>query len=157
HRQTDSDSLLRPSFIIKMTDGAGYHIMAPIGPVDPIAKRKAIIDHVEERQLSLPIFEEVFFPAISPIQAHLNQQQAVDECVEYSSSSARKISIIIPLYRNFDFIRNQLFAFYADSFIREQCEIVYVNDDPAYGPGLKSLIEGYWADSTGRRNTFDHI
>lgn len=142
-RKAKKQGPLRPTVLLKMADGEVHTLTIPIGPIDPVLQRKAIIDHVDERALDPSLIEKVFLPAITALQDQINSRQGIEEHVQFSSPSLRKVSIIIPLYRNVDFIRHQLFAFHADPFISKHCEIVYVNDDPAYGLDLKILLEGY--------------
>jgi GT2 family glycosyltransferase len=133
----------KPLVILEMANGETHTLSAPTASMNPILQRKIIIDHIEERVLDLSLLENIFRPAIAPLHSQINNMQAVERIIEYSSSSMRKVSIVIPLYKNFNFIRSQLFAFSSDPFIRRNCEIIYVNDDPAYGADLISLLEGY--------------
>lgn len=41
-----------------------------------------------------------------------------------------KVSIIIPLYRRFDFVEPQLMKFSQDAWLRENAQVIYVIDDP---------------------------
>src|SRR5262249_48729684 len=49
---------------------------------------------------------------------------------------------VIPLYKETGFIRSQVMAFAVDAYIRQECEIVYVLDDPLIDTTVASLIEG---------------
>lgn len=142
-RRPKQRGLLRPTLLVTMAGGEVYSVMTPIGSMDPVLQRKAIIDQVDERALTLRLLQETFLPAVTALQDDINSQQEIEEDLCLSKASLQKVSIIIPVYRNFEFIRNQLFAFYSDPFIKSSCEIIYVNDDPAYGPHLRSLLEGY--------------
>lgn len=43
---------------------------------------------------------------------------------------APEVSVIVPLYRRFDFMEHQLLEFRRDPEIRRNCELIYVIDDP---------------------------
>ena len=51
------------------------------------------------------------------------------------------ISIIVPLYGRFDFLEHQLLEFAQDYFIRDNCEIIYVVDDPQIPMATLALAE----------------
>ncbi len=52
-----------------------------------------------------------------------------------------KVSVIIPLYKRFDFLEYQLSQFALDPFMSE-VEIIYVNDDPKSQAGLINYCHG---------------
>lgn len=54
------------------------------------------------------------------------------------------VSIIVPLYGRIDFIEGQMVAFVTDSFIVNQCELIYVIDDPQLVEPLKILAENLY-------------
>ena len=61
---------------------------------------------------------------------------------QFGQKSARLVSLVIPLYKEIGFIRSQVMAFAVDPYVRQQCEIVYVLDDPLISGTVTSLIEG---------------
>lgn len=142
-RKAKETGPLRPAVLIETADQERHVLLVPNGSMDPVLQRKAIVDQVDERALRLDSLQGTFLPAIRSLQKKINERQRIEKDIRLSSSCTRRISIIIPIYRNVDFIRHQLFAFSSDSFFRENCEIIYVNDDPAYGQDLEVLLEGY--------------
>jgi len=56
-----------------------------------------------------------------PVQAH----QVGPVCV------APEVSVIIPLYKRFDFVEPQLLKFSQDAWLRAKAQIIYVIDDPS--------------------------
>lgn len=52
-----------------------------------------------------------------------------------------EVSIIIPLYGRIDFIESQMVCFSSDNFINQNCEIIYVVDDPALLSELSTTAE----------------
>lgn len=51
------------------------------------------------------------------------------------------VSIIIPLYGRVDFLESQILCFELDDFVKEQCEIIYVIDDPRIEAQVSELSE----------------
>lgn len=142
-RRAKETGPIRPAVLIETADQERHVLLVPNGSMDPVLQRKAIVDQVDERVLRLDSLQGTFLPAIRSLQKKINERQRIEKDIRLSSSCTRRISIIIPIYRNVDFIRHQLFAFSSDPFFRENCEIIYVNDDPAYGQDLEVLLEGY--------------
>lgn len=56
-----------------------------------------------------------------------------------------RCSIIIPLYRRFDFMLNQMIEFARDSWLKDNCEIIYIIDDPNLVGPVKSIAEKLFA------------
>ncbi|MCJ2044022.1 glycosyltransferase [Methylobacterium sp. J-078] len=54
-----------------------------------------------------------------------------------SEHNSPDCSIIIPLYRRYDFMQNQLLELSNDPFISERCELIYVLDDPLLEDALR--------------------
>jgi len=48
-----------------------------------------------------------------------------------------EVSIIIPIYKRFDFVEHQILEFIKDNYIKEKAEIIYILDDP----GIKEAFE----------------
>lgn len=51
----------------------------------------------------------------------------------------KKVSIVIPLYGRIDFIEHQMIEFVRDNYIKNECELVYVIDDPHLVEPLKTM------------------
>lgn len=78
-------------------------------------------------------FAELDIPMIDAVikEQRILQQKLAHTVVQYGSPIKNpKVSIIIPLYGRIDFIENQMLCFEKDAFITDQCELIYVIDDP---------------------------
>lgn len=75
------------------------------------------------------------------IERHrLNAELRSSKVVEYGEQIQTPVcSLVIPLYRRLDFMKNQLLELSDDDYIRRNCEIVYVLDDPPLDDALRSL------------------
>jgi GT2 family glycosyltransferase len=76
------------------------------------------------------------------LQDALNSRQFVRETFEYGPKSSRKVSVVVPLYKETGFLRSQLAAFDVDPFVRAECEIVYVIDDPLITLRVRNILGG---------------
>ncbi len=76
------------------------------------------------------------------LQQRTSQKTLPHQQVQYGKPTVSpEISIIIPLYGRIDFIEHQMLCFAEDSFIKEQCEIIYVIDDPSIVNRVSELSE----------------
>lgn len=104
------------------------------------AARTAMLDSITGRAMPPDLLERVFAPALGIVQAACNEAQSVRDVIDTGASSTRRISLIIPLYRETRFIRSQLIAFDVDPFVRAHCQIVYVVDDPLIAQRVRNML-----------------
>jgi hypothetical protein len=131
-----------PAVKITLSTGESHIASAAPGAQDLIGKRRLIVDSIAAHALDLDMLAQIYTPALEPLQAAINARQSVRETRLYGVRSRQKASLIIPLYRETGFIRSQLMAFSVDPFIRENCEIVYVLDDPLIALDVAGILEG---------------
>lgn len=138
------DTLLTDPVAVRVTlaNGENHIVTAEPVPQDMESRREHILDSLTGRLLSAATLEKVFRPALAPIQDELNARQSVREVREFGFRSERSVSVIIPLYKEIGFIRSQLMAFAVDPFVKANCEVVYVVDDPPISGPVASFIEG---------------
>ncbi|MGV3552889.1 glycosyltransferase [Rhizobium sp.] len=92
--------------------------------------------------MSAEMLSRIFGPAVGRLQDTCNADQAVREVVDIGAPSSRRISLIIPLYREMRFMRSQLIAFNVDPFVQAHCQIVYVVDDPLIAQKVRNFLNG---------------
>lgn len=130
---------------VSLKSGPSYILAPKSAPKDVLSRRDAILHSIGGYAFSLDQFNDVFRPAIRPLQERLNSFQRVREKRELGNRSARTISIIIPIYREIDFLRSQLMAFALDKYMRDQCEIIYCVDDPTIALPFLGAVTAYSA------------
>jgi GT2 family glycosyltransferase len=129
-------------FRVGLANGENHFVDAPPSPQDLLSQRKTILDAIAGHAFDLDVLRNIYQPALAPLQDALNSRQFVRETLEYGPRSSRKISVVIPLYREIGFIRSQLIAFDIDPFVRASCEIVYVVDDPLIAQRVRNILSG---------------
>lgn len=75
----------------------------------------------------------VDWPILAPIIARYNfdLEKIVPEISSFGTlPDAPEISIIVPLYKRFDFMEHQILEFSRDPFMASKAELIYVIDDP---------------------------
>ena len=134
--------LCAPPVRIALSNGESHLAFAETGKQDLVGKRTRILETITRNTFVGEQVTAIYGSALAPLQAAINDRQAVRENRSFGVRSRRKVSLIIPLYRETGFIRAQLMAFSADPFVRENCEIVFVLDDPLITGQVMGLLEG---------------
>jgi len=129
-------------FELLLRSGARVELVAPTQPSDLAEARRQLLASVPARFASTEIIEQAIAPAVGPLQAALMAARQAPEIVEIGRPVADPwISIIIPLYKNLDFLRFQIGAFAVDPAFRE-AEIIYVLDSPEQCHDVEHLLRG---------------
>lgn len=122
--------------------GESHIVYVPDCRRDNRATRAGILDSIGSAGMAADALARVFGPALREIQDACNADQSLREVVDIGVASTRLISLIIPLYRELRFIRSQLIAFNCDPFLRANCQIVYVVDDPLIAQRVRNMLNG---------------
>jgi GT2 family glycosyltransferase len=141
-REEKQRALPNVALRVVLDNGESHMVTAIQVPRDLLSHREAILGCAAGHAFAKDMLTEVYGPALAPIQAALNARQAIRHVKEFGTRSDRKVSIVIPLYKEIGFIRSQLTAFATDPFVRTHCEIVYVLDDPLIALQVNGVIEG---------------
>lgn len=141
-RREAFDAPNRTIFRVQLKNGESHLAWSPLAPQDRLSQRTAILDALAGRMIDREALENVYGPALGVLQAEINDRQSVHEVVEHGVRSSRKVSIIVPLYKETGFIRSQLVAFDVDPYVRAHCEIVYVLDDPLLANRVRNILSG---------------
>jgi GT2 family glycosyltransferase len=119
-------------------------VSAPRAMTDAEA-RNAVLGAISDRELTPAIIEETIAPAAAALHARVMQQPRRFDVVAFGETPPKpRLSIVIPLYRNLDYLRFQLAAFAVDPEIRA-AEIIFVLDSPEQRADLEHLLVGLHA------------
>ncbi len=122
--------------VATLNERAGGEVL----PDDPRrAAEKLFGIETEERQFHLraPCLD---WPVLGPL---IERRQASVARAEAPTRScgrppdAPEVSIIVPLYKRYDFMEHQLLEFRRDRHFGERCELIYVGDDPEIEAGVQ--------------------
>jgi GT2 family glycosyltransferase len=141
-RDGEAGLIDRVAVRLALSNGESMMVDAVPVPSDLASQRQRIVDTIVESDFDAEQFAEVYQPALDPLNRQLGDRQGIRRVCDFAPASSRTVSLIIPLYREIGFIRSQLMAFATDPFVRAQCEILYVLDDPVLEPDVMSLLEG---------------
>jgi GT2 family glycosyltransferase len=129
-------------FQLELNSGARVELVAPPASPDPAEACNAVLRAIPVDALSPAIIESILAPAAAPLhRAHLARRAPPDSVVLGDLPQRPRASIIVPLYRNLDFLRFQLAAFAVDPALRE-AELIYVLDSPEQRATVEHLLRG---------------
>lgn len=127
---------------LQLGSGAVLEILARPAMGTPAQLRDAVLGAVPPEYLTTEAIAKVIAPAAEPLhQQHLAARQTPDIVQLGTPVEAPRYSIIIPLYRNLDYLRFQLGAFAIDPVMTET-EIIFVLDSPEQRAELVHFLSG---------------
>jgi GT2 family glycosyltransferase len=127
---------------LHLGSGATLEILARTALGTPAQLRDAVLGGVPPESLTTDAIAKVIAPAAVPLhEQHLASRQAPDLVQLGMAVAAPRYSIIIPLYRNLDYLRFQLGAFAIDPVMAES-EIIFVLDSPEQRAELVHFLSG---------------
>ena len=131
------------SLRLKLLSGAAIELVAPPGASSPAAARDQILSSVPYPQLSAGMMADCIAPAVASLhRAHLASKAVEEELSFGPPCRAPTWSVVIPLYRDLEFLQFQLAAFATDPDFRE-AEIIFVLDSPEDRDRLERLLRSF--------------
>ncbi len=141
-KEAPSIPRLQFRFELLLRSGARVELVAPPQPSDLAEARRRLLAAVPARYADATIIERAIAPAVGPLQAAIMAARQAPELIEIGRPIADPwISVIVPLYRNLDFLRFQLGAFAVDPAFQE-VELIYVLDSPEQRADVEHLLRG---------------
>jgi GT2 family glycosyltransferase len=127
---------------LRLGSGAILEILARPGLGSPAQLRDAVLGAVPPEYLTTDAIAKVIAPAAEALhQQHLAARSVPDIVQLGTPVVGPRYSIIIPLYRNLDYLRFQLGAFAVDPVMAET-EIIFVLDSPEQRAELVHFLSG---------------
>ena len=128
-----------------LRSGGRIDIVPPPRPLNPADVRAAVLGSMPPPFVTQAALETCIAPAVAPIHAALVADLPAPEVIRYGTPVADPaVSIIIPLYKNLEFLRFQLAAFAIDPTINADggAEIILVLDSPEQRAELQHYLHG---------------
>ncbi len=135
--------LLQPRFQMRLVSGATSLLVPPMQPFEPSAQRNRILRAVPPQHARSDVFENILAPALKEVEQKLGHTVRIADIKEYGAGpSAPLVSIVIPLYRNLDFLRFQLSAMATDPWLVKNAEVIFVLDSPEIQDDTEHMLGG---------------
>ena len=134
--------ILQPRFQLAFISGSLEKLVPLPQPHDAIERRARALKAVPPHHLTDTVLETIA-PALGDLQAaiHAGLGEPTIETIGEALPSP-KCSVVIPLYRNMEFLNAQVAAFAADSEFRSDAEVVYVLDSPWQAADVRQQLQG---------------
>ncbi|WP_084462730.1 glycosyltransferase [Oceanibaculum pacificum] len=122
--------------------GVSTDLLSPVNQLSPRQARDVILRLVPRAALTPAVLENVFYPTLAPLQQACLAGKRVERVESYGVQPAKPaVSVVVPLYGRYEFIRAQMLAFAFDTAMAA-AELIYVLDKPEDAPKVEPLIKG---------------
>jgi GT2 family glycosyltransferase len=134
---------LQPRFHLRLKSGARHPLVPSPQPADPAEARAMALRAIPAQHVDHSVLMQVLRPAIADLHAQVRSRIGRATIRKIGVPLQRpKASVIIPLYRNLEFIRFQIATFAADPWLRGNAELIYVLDSPEQAQEVEHLLGG---------------
>ncbi|WP_430437713.1 glycosyltransferase family 2 protein [Oceanibaculum nanhaiense] len=122
--------------------GVRLDLMSAVSALPPRLARDLVLQSLPRDRLTPEILETLYHPALSALQADCLADKRIDRVIAFGPPPARpRVSIVIPLYGRYDFIRAQWMRFAFDPDLAH-ADLIYVLDKPEDAAQVESLLHG---------------
>jgi GT2 family glycosyltransferase len=140
----EAQQLLGHRFQLLLQSGATIPLAAPAQAADATAARAAVLSALKPEAVTPEILAACLSPAVGALHRRCLTTARTPEIVDLGDAPAQPdISVIIPLYRNLEFLKFQVAAFAVDPD-RRRTEYLYVLDSPEQRAEVEHLLRGLW-------------
>ncbi|MBK0024075.1 glycosyltransferase family 2 protein [Ochrobactrum sp. S46] len=135
--------LLQPRFQMRLTSGSTAPLVPAPQPFEPSAQRMRILRSVPPQQARPHVFEQILAPALTEVEKKIGATVRITEVKEFGETPASPLaSIVIPLYRNLDFLRFQFSSMATDPWLMANAEFIFVLDSPEIQDDTEHMLGG---------------
>lgn len=132
----------QPTLALRLRSGNVVEVTAPLRQMQPSAARDFVLSCVPPEAVTPGMLDACLAPAAAALHRQaLAVRGAVDVVQIGAKMRQPTVSMLIPLYRNLDFLRFQVAALAADPECR-RAELIYVLDSPEQRVELEFLLRG---------------
>jgi GT2 family glycosyltransferase len=135
--------VLQPRCEIRLKSGTTLVLRPPVQPADPAAIRARALAAIPPQFLTADALEETLAPLLAACQEELHESLPDPQVRGFGSQiAAPAVSVVIPLYRVYEFLRVQVAAFAGDPWFASKAELIYVLDSPEHEAEVAHLLGG---------------
>lgn len=135
--------VLQPRCEVKLRSGTSLFLRPPPQPADAVTIRARALASIPPQHLTGAILERTLAPVLAACQATLRETQPEPRLRPIGNLPAHpQASVVIPLYRVYEFLRIQVASFAGDPWFRDKAELIYVLDSPEHEGEVAHLLGG---------------
>jgi GT2 family glycosyltransferase len=135
--------VLQPRCEVKLKSGTTLILRPPVQPADPAAIRARALSAIPPQFLTADALETTLAPILAACQEELHETLPEPRVRGFGRQVANpSVSVVIPLYRVYEFLRVQVAAFAGDPSFADKAELIYVLDSPEHEAEVAHLLGG---------------
>lgn len=135
--------VLQPRCEVKLRSGTTLVLRPPVQPADATTIRARALAAIPPQHLSAEIMETTLAPVLAACQTKLRESLPEPQVRPFGRVPSRPaVSVVIPLYRVYDFLKVQIAAFAGDPSFVSTSELIYVLDSPEHAAEVAHLLGG---------------
>ncbi|CAN7626984.1 glycosyltransferase family 2 protein [Bosea sp. LjRoot90] len=135
--------VLQPRVELRLKSGTVLSLRPAVQPADAVAIRARALAAIPPQHLSAQMLERTIAPVLAECQKTLRESLPEPQVRSFGKAPANPtVSVVIPLYRVYEFLRVQVAAFAADRWFGEKAELIYVLDSPEHEAEVSHLLGG---------------
>jgi GT2 family glycosyltransferase len=135
--------VLQPRCELRLSSGTSLFLRPAVQPADMAMIRARTLAAVPPQHVTGEIIARSLAPMLAACQAQLRDTLPAPRLKIFGVPPARPAaSVVIPLYRVYEFLRVQIAAFAGDPSFTERAELIYVLDSPEHEAEVAHLLGG---------------
>ncbi|TCR68389.1 GT2 family glycosyltransferase [Bosea sp. BK604] len=135
--------VLQPRCELRLKSGTSLFLRPGPQPADALTIRSRALASIPPQHLTSSILERMLAPMLASCQASLRASLPEPRVKTIGTLPAQpSVSVVIPLYRVYEFLRIQVASFAGDSWFRDKAELIYVLDSPEHEGEVAHLLGG---------------
>ena len=133
---------MQPSLTLRLHSGNAIEVTAPLRRLPPRAARDVVLSCVPPELVTPAMLDACLAPAAAALHRQAMALRAPVDVVQIGAAVRQPtVTMLVPLYRNLDFLRFQAAALAADPECR-RAELIYILDSPEQRVELEFLLRG---------------
>jgi GT2 family glycosyltransferase len=134
----------QPVVSLELGSGGTLDLLGRLASGNAADLRDAVLGGIPPERLTTDAIANIIAPAAVPLHRQYLAQRQVPDVVQLGSPvKAPQFSIIVPLYRNLDYLRFQVGAFAVDPDMA-RAELIFVLDSPEQRADLVHFLSGLY-------------
>lgn len=137
--------VLQPRAEIRLKSGTTLSLRPALQPADTVTIRARALAAIPPQHLTAESLERTLAPVLAACQQELRESLPAPRVRGFGRAPASPAaSVIVPLYRVYEFLRVQVAAFAADPIFAGEAELIYVLDSPEHEAEVAHLLGGLY-------------
>jgi GT2 family glycosyltransferase len=135
--------VLQPRCELRLKSGTSIFLRTSPQPADAPTIRARALASIPPQHLNADVLERCLAPMLAACQTELRASLSEPRLRPIGTQPERPaVSVVIPLYRVYEFLRVQVAAFASDPWFTEKAELIYVLDSPEHEAEVTHLLGG---------------